>query len=176
MHNLGAKLHLTVVGADGSRADLPPEARHAIVPGRGTVRIVAGQANYELAYELIGDEIAAPEVEASPLGTMTTQLDVKLTPREIDFLVTFARPVLLGLSTPLPTYVEVARVWDVSPKTLDNSLQSIKRKFRSNGLVRDPSLDALVRFAVQHSLVTRADLERAQLDSDEPVPTGESSR
>ena len=170
VHNLGAKLHLVVIADDGSRADLPPGARHALSPPGGLVRVTAGRMAYELLYRMPEAATTTPQVPSGDDAALTTQVDLSLTPREIDFLVTFARPYLLGLAEPMPTYVEVARLWAVSPKTLDNSLQSIKRKFRSAGLIRDPNLDALVQTAIHHSLVTRADLDHADLDSGTPKP------
>jgi hypothetical protein len=159
-----------VVAADGTRAELPPGTRHAIAGGAGLVRVVAGRSTYEINYTLTTSPPAGAHDDlVLPLdGTLTVQVELALTPREIDFLVTFARPALLGLAEPLPTYAEVAAIWDVSPKTLDNSLQSIKRKFRSAKLVRDQALDSVVQVAIQHSLITRDDLTWADLDSDAP--------
>lgn len=178
IHNVGSKLHLTVVAADGTRVELPPGTRHAIAHGTGLVRIVAGRATYEINY-LLDDEPPMPAddlLEPPDDGTLTVQVDLALTPREIDFLVTFARPALLGLAEPMPTYAEVASTWDVSPKTLDNSLQSIKRKFRAAKLVRDQGLDSVVQVAIQHSLITRDDLAWAALDSGEPRPAAAGRR
>lgn len=181
IHNIGSKLYLTVVADDGTRAELPPDTRHAITHGSGLVRVVAGRSTYEITYSLeadppnplgdLDDRFGAPDD-----GTLTVQVDLALTPREIDFLVTFARPVLLGLAEPMPTYAEVAALWDVSPKTLDNSLQSIKRKFRAAKLVRDQGLDVLVQVAIQHSLITREDLAWADLDSGDPKPSAAGRR
>jgi hypothetical protein len=36
IHNVGSKLYLAVVAADGTRAELPPGTRHAIAGGPGT--------------------------------------------------------------------------------------------------------------------------------------------
>ncbi len=178
VHNVGSKLHLTVVAADGTRAELPPGTRHALAGGSGLVRVVAGRATYEINYVLETEAAALPDAELASAddGTLTVQVDLALTPREIDFLVTFARPALLGLAEPMPTYAEVAATWDVSPKTLDNSLQSIKRKFRAAKLVRDQGLDTVVQVAIQHSLITRDDLAWAALDSGAPRPAAAGRR
>ena len=171
IHNVGSKLYLTVVAADGTRAELPPGTWHAIAGGAGLVRVVAGRSTYEINYTLNTDPPTGVDHEHLVVpadGTLTVQVDLALTPREIDFLVTFARPALLGLAEPLPTYADVAAIWDVSPKTLDNSLQSIKRKFRSAKLVRDQGLDSVVQVAIQHSLITRDDLTWADFDADAP--------
>ena len=177
IHNTGSKLYLTVVSADGTKSELPPGTRHAIASGQGLVRITAGHSTYEINYTLTSSASPAAGGVATPeLGTMTVQVDLTLTPREIDFLVTFARPELLGLAEPMPTYADVAATWDVSPKTLDNSLQSIKRKFRAAKLVRDQGLDTVVQVAIQHSLITRDDLEWAALDSGTPRPAATGRR
>ena len=178
IHNVGSKLFLTVVSGDGTRAELPPGTRHAIVHGTGLVRVVAGRSTYEINYALAADPPAPAGEQLAPPedGTLTVQVDLALTPREIDFLVTFARPTLLGLAEPMPTYAEVAGAWDVSPKTLDNALQSIKRKFRAAKLVRDQGLDAVVQVAIQHSLITRDDLDWAALDSGDPRPAAAGRR
>lgn len=176
--NVGSKLHLTVVGDDGTRADLPPGTRHQLTPPGGVVRVVAGRADYELRYGIADDMAAAADLDLPPSdGTQTVGLELTLTPREIDFLVTFARPHLLGRNDPLPTYATVAETWAVSPKTLDNTLQSIKRKFRAAGLVRrDESLDGIVQQAVRHSLVTIDDLTWADLDGPAPRPAASGQR
>lgn len=177
IHNVGSKLFLTVVSGDGTRAELPPGTRHAIVHGTGLVRVVAGRSTYEINYALAAEPAApAAALGAPDDGTETVQVDLALTPREIDFLVTFARPALLGLAEPMPTYADVAGTWDVSPKTLDNALQSIKRKFRAAKLVRDQGLDAVVQVAIQHSLITRADLDWAALDTATPRPAAAGRR
>lgn len=173
--NLGSRLHLTLIAADGTRVNLAPGATQAVLD-RGVVRVTAGRSTYEIEFELEGSADCSSTdatTDEADDGTRTVGLELELTPREIDFLATFARPIMLGLGSSLPTYVEVARMWGVSPKTLDNSLQSIKRKFRAAGLSRDPNLDALVSTAIQHSLVTRADLEWIQLDSGAPKSIAE---
>lgn len=169
LHNRGSKLHVTMIAADGTRATLPPGARQAITTD-GVARVTAGRVSYEVEYGL-DDPACRSHDPPQPSGTMTVGLELELTAREIDFLVAFARPMLLGLGTPLPTYAEVATAWGVSPKTLDNALQSVKRKFRAAGLIRDPNLEALVMSAIQHSLVTRADLDFVDLDSGTPRST-----
>lgn len=179
VHNTGSKLYLTVVARDGTKAELPPGTRHALVGGSGFVRVVAGRSTYEINYRLATERpppAHAPVLGPPDDGTLTVQVDLALTPREVDFLVTFARPVLLGSAEPLPTYAEVAAVWAVSPKTLDNSLQSIKRKFRAAKLVRDQGLDTVVQVAIQHSLITRDDLAWADLESGTPRPAAASRR
>ena len=163
LRNLGTRLFLTLTAPNGTRVDLAPGGQHLLATNIGSVRISVGQARDELSYRL--DHAASPEFTSQLPGGdgSTTDFRAFLTPREIDFLVTFARPVLDGTNEPLPTYADVASVWGVSPKTLDNTLQSIKRKMRNARLARDEPLDTLVRIAIAHSLVTKADLDWSDL-------------
>ena len=159
LRNLGSRLFITLMTPNGTRVDLAPGGEHMISTEHGRVRVSVGQARYELEFELersIRERFTSPSNESD--GS-TTDFRAFLTAREIDFLVTFARPILDGTNGPLPTYVDVAAVWGVAPKTLDNTLQSIKRKMRNAKLVRDEPLDTLVRVAISHSLVTTDDLD-----------------
>ncbi len=176
LRNVGSHIHLTLVSDDGKRVDLPPNAMQLLASSAGVVRFSAGPANYEVHYRL---PHLAPLDEATQtdlLGESTTQFALVFTPREIDFLVTFARPQLRHTDEPMPTYAEVARTWGVSPKTLDNTVQGIKRKLRGAGLARDEQLEALVTMVVRHGLVTIRDLEWAALDTDEPQPSASGPR
>lgn len=167
LQNLGTRLFITLVDRSGTRVDLAPGGRQLITTSNGSVRVSVGQARYELGFEVQG-AVTAPEPSAPSADGATTDFQAILTPRELDFLVTFARPVLDGTNGPLPTYVEVAELWGVSPKTLDNTVQSIKRKMRNARLVRDEPLDTLVRVAISHSLVTTSDLEWAAIGDGGP--------
>lgn len=169
LRNLGSRLFITLVDPDGTRVDLAPGASQVLVGERGALRVSVGQARYELRFQKSELPHPPPPVNASD-GGATTEFEALLTPREVDFLVTFARPILDGTNGPLPTYVEVAEMWHVAPKTLDNALQSVKRKMRNARLVRDEPLDTIVRVAIAHSLVTRADLEWANL-AERPLRT-----
>jgi hypothetical protein len=174
--NLGTRVFVTLVSEDGSRADLAPGASHALTSGRGTVRLAVGTARYQLDYEL---PVGAERTEApppTPGDGRTVEFDAILTPREVDFLVTFARPVMEGEHGQMPTYSEVAEVWGVAPKTLDNTVQAIKRKMRNARLATDEPLEALVRIAVAHSLITTADLEWAAFADGSPRPAAEGPR
>lgn len=175
LRNLGSRLFLTITAADGTRVELPPGGQHLIAASRGTVRVSVGQARYELAWRADAPDRSVTMQPAVEDGA-TTPFEMFLTPREVDFLVTFARPTLAGTGGPLPTYVEVAAIWSVSPKTLDNTVQSIKRKMRNARLARDEPLDTLVRIAISHSLVTAADLEWSGLLAGDARPSGDGPR
>ena len=77
----------------------------------------------------------------------------------------------------LPTYAQVAQVWGVSVKTLDNTLQSLRRKIKEAGLVGAESADALVTFVIAHGLIRQADLDWAAIGEPEgPRPAGGGPR
>lgn len=166
--NRGSRLFLHLATAAGTRLELASGARHALRGGRGVVSLRVGGSLFELDYvaplaPAVGESMA-PELS----GLTTAPFEAILTPREVDFLVTFARPVLEGRIAALPTYSEVADQWHVSKKTLDNTVQTLRRKLRNARLIRDESLDELVRVAVAQSLVTVADLEWAAFDTGHP--------
>ncbi len=167
LRNLGSRIHLTVHGSDGGRVELPPGAVAALTAPLGRISFSAGPTRYELEYQL-SDQLAPGGAAALVVGESTTQLGLVLTPREVDFLVAFARPLLLGLEAPSPTYAEVAAVWGVAPKTLDNTVQAIKRKVRDAGLGRDLPLDAIVRALVRQGLVTVDDLQWSNIGVGPP--------
>jgi hypothetical protein len=166
--NRGTRLFLRLVTSTGTRLDMAPSARHALPPGHGVVSLRVGGSLFEINYSLSPQAVARSLQAESPVGKSTLPFDAVLTPREVDFLITFARPLLEGKVEQLPSYAEVAKLWDVSRKTLDNTIQTLRRKLRNARLVRDEPLDELVRVAVAHSLVTRADLEWAAFDGGQP--------
>lgn len=172
--NVGSRQHLTVVDVEGKRAELPPGTREALLAPGGVVRFEAGRSPYELTYERDDPEVAEEPGNHAP-GTATLNWKVRLTQREVDFLVTFARPLLLATGEPLPTYAEVARVWGVSPKTLDNTLQGFKRKLREARLAGDEPLEALLVLLIRHDELTLDDLQWADLDGT-PRPAGGGPR
>lgn len=167
LRNLGSRLFVTLVGGDGTRADVAPGAGQVLGPPGGSVLVVAGQARYELVYRLEGVADATVVPEVGDAGA-TVDFSAQLTPREVDVLVTFARQVLDGTNGPLPTYVDVAATWELATKTVDNTVQSIKRKLRGAGMAREEPLDAMVRIAIAHSLIGHADLEWSQLTTNGP--------
>jgi hypothetical protein len=173
--NLGTRVFVTHVADDGSRSDLAPGASHALTSERGTVRIAVGTARYQLDYEM--PEAGARQAPSPlPGDGRTVDFDAILTPREVDFLVTFARPLMEGEHGQMPTYSEVAELWGVAPKTLDNTVQAVKRKMRNARLATDEPLEALVRVAVAHSLITAADLEWAAFDAGPPRAAADGPR
>ena len=110
------------------------------------------------------------------VGSAAREKDFDPEHSDVDFLVTFAQPILEGTNRPLPSYRHVAATWSVADKTLDNTLQAVKRKLRNAGLSRDEPLESMVRTVVAHSLITRADLDWARLGGHPPRPAGTGPR
>ncbi len=175
LRNLGARIYLTAVAVDGTRLELPPTSMQALASPSGVVRFNAGPTHYELDFAIAG--LRSPAVDDRPtVGENTTQAAVLLTPREVDFLVTFGRSRLLGFEAEVPTYAEVATTWGVATKTVDNTMQSLRRKLRSAGLARDESLEVMMGLVVRHGLVTRVDLAWADLGGNAPRPAWQGPR
>jgi hypothetical protein len=170
LKNVGTRTHLIVIGSDGGRIELPPDSVVALTAPSGSVRFSAGSTRYELTFRQSNVRVPGARGELRLLGESTTQPGLVMTPREVDFAVTFARHRLLGVDAPTPTYAEVAELWGVSIKTLDNTLQTLKRKVKDAGLGRDLTLDAIVVVLVRQGFVTLDDLRWANLDTPSPRP------
>lgn len=167
LFNRGSATRISVFAENGTRVDLPPGERTTLSGPSGTVSFVAGPTPYELTYTLVGYEHRTPLV--SDGGPDTFVFGAELTPREIDFIVAFARPRLEGGNDVL-TYAEVAALWGVSPKTVDNTLQGLRRKLKAGGARDIDSIEALVGHLLAHGRVGREHLEHADFDSpDGPV-------
>jgi hypothetical protein len=173
--NHGSRLFLTVVGADGSRTELPPGGQLAIADAHGSVLVTVGQARYELTYRQPSLPETASAPDPPPTST-STRTFTEITAREVDFLVSFAKPVLDGTNGPIPSYADVASWWGVSPSTVDNTLRSLKRKLRHDRLIGDVQIETMVQAVVKHSLVTRADLEWSGLLVGEARPARQGPR
>lgn len=141
--NHGSRLFLTVVGADGSRTELPPGGQLAIADAHGSVLVTVGQARYELTYRQPHLPEAAPPPEP-PSDATNTRTFTEITAREVDFLVSFAKPILDGSNGQVPSYAEVASWWGVSPSTVDNTLRTLKRKLQQDRLIGDVPIESMV--------------------------------
>ncbi len=173
LENRGSRLRLKMMSSDGSVIDLHAGASSPILGRSGTVSLVAGPTRYEVAYWL--------ETEPSPLGLDTTgripvgaetaTYGTALTPRELDFVVVLARNRLTGRGGPLPSQADIADIWGVSKKTVDNTLQRLRAKLRNRDVRFLDTTEMLVEYLVAQGYVTIADLEWAALDEpDGPRP------
>lgn len=104
-------------------------------------------------------------------GPMTRSVVPNLTRREIDFAVTYARHLLDGSTRPPPTYAEIAHLWSVSPKTVDNTLQNLKQKLTAADLPPTASTAEMIALLVDIGKISFPLFEHADLDS----PTGPTS-
>lgn len=163
--NRGSRIPLTLISGDGKWVQLPPAATQALAEGSGVVRFRAGQANYELSYH---GAPAGPDSGTSPEsegGDQTLRFKIELTPREVDYMVSFCAPQFSQVAgSSLPTYAQVASVWGVSVKTVDNALQNLRRKIREAGLTGADSSDGLAAFVLAHGLILQSDIDWAALD------------
>lgn len=164
LENVGSRLRLTMVSADGSLLDLQPGSSSPLLGERGEVSVTAGPTRYSLGYQL-----HQPQVIADPTGPYriegvdTQTFGPVLTPRELDFVVVMARGRLTGRLGPIPTHGEIAEIWGVSHKTVDNTLQRLRAKLREQKINLNSS-ESLVEYLVTQGLVSAADLQWASLD------------
>ncbi len=166
----GSSTNISLVDARGRRVNLPPGSSAVLDTTSGTIRWTSGGETYQLTYE-IDEEPTAVTGLSLPTGEMTVGFVPQLTGREIDFSVTLARHVLSGSSLPPPTYVEVASLWFVSKKTVDNTLQNLKKKLVEAGMQPTASTAEMVSILVDTGHITYAHLEAADLDN----PNGPTS-
>lgn len=177
LENLGGRLRMTMVSADGSLLDLQPGASSLLLGERGEVSITAGPTRYSIEYELHRYQVALDETNSFRIsGADTMTYGPILTPRELDFVVVMAQGRLTGRLGPIPSHGEIADIWGVSAKTVDNTLQRLRTKLRSQNINYVNSSETLIEYLVTQGLVSPADLEWACLDSpDGPRPAATRS-
>lgn len=167
LENLGSRLRLTMLSSDGSLIDLQPGASSPLLGLGGEVSLTAGPTRYQIDYELDEDQISRDDtIGASERdsGVDTITYGTILTPRELDFVVVLAQGRLTGRLGPLPSHGEIAEIWGVSSKTVDNTLQRLRAKLRKQNVSFVQSTETMVEYLVAQGLVTMADLEWASLD------------
>lgn len=142
LYNIGATARLRVFGSDGSKLDLPPKTNACLTATTGTISFTAGAKPYEITYDLAQSR-DVPLVQ-TPGGMETSKYGASLTSRQIDYLIEFARPTLNDSGKPSPSYKEVARRCGVSRKTVDNSLQEIRRRLNDSGVANIETLEQLI--------------------------------
>lgn len=177
LENLGGRLRLTMVSSDGSVIDLQPGASSPLLGVSGEVSLTAGPTRYQIDYQLQRRQMALSDTgEGRSTGVDTMTYGTLLTPRELDFVIILAQGRLTGRLGPLPSHGEIAEIWGVSHKTVDNTLQRLRAKFRKRDINFIQSTETLVEYLVTQGLVTLADLEWANLDGpDGPRPAATRS-
>jgi DNA-binding CsgD family transcriptional regulator len=166
LENVGTRLRLTMVGADGSLIDLQPGGVSPLLGAAGEISLTAGPTRYAIEYQLEHSQLHWDDT--GPLETMgsdTITFGPLLTPRELDFVVVMAQGRLTGRLGSLPTHGEIADIWGVSHKTVDNTLQRLRSKIRAQNVGYVQSSETMVEYLVTQGLVTLVDLEWARLDS-----------
>lgn len=176
LQNLGSRLRLTLVSSDGSVLDLRPGSANPLLGRAGAVSLHAGPVRYQMDYQL---HLEPPGVDDGgrlrQQGADTMTFGPMLTPRELDFVVVLARGRLTGRLGPLPSHGEIAEIWGVSAKTVDNTLQRLRTKLRKSEINFVQSTETLVEYLVTQGLVTMSDLEWAGLE-DPAGPRPSASR
>lgn len=153
LYNRGSTVQIRLFAIDGVHVIIPPGGRTMLGAHTGTVSFAAGPSNYELTYRLVH---APDRAEMRPVvaGEETAEFGVPLTKREIDFMIAFARPILTGSGMPTPTYVEVAAMFGVKKKTVDATLQRLRRKLIDSGVTHLSSTESLVTHLLATGRIT----------------------
>lgn len=162
LHNLGSSTRLLVFGTNGARIELPPGTECALPMPAGSVSFVAGPTPYQLLYR--AEEPVMPTRAPDTPGDATMEFGTALTERERIYLTTFALSRLRGSSVMLLSYADVASIWDVSEKTIDNTLQRVRNRMKDEGVRNTETLEGLVSHLLAHGqigLSTLHDIEEA---------------
>jgi len=162
LHNRGSRSPLRLFASDGVHVVLPPGGRTVLSAATGTVSCRGGVQSYEILYRL--PDAAPPPVPAPPSGgDETAAFGAPLTARETDFSLAFAKPLLTGSGETMPTYAEVAHTFGVRPKTVDTTLQRLRKKLSDAGVVDVASTSALVTHLLATGTITYTQLVESGL-------------
>lgn len=160
LYNTGTSTRLLIFGDNGARLELPPGTRCALPMPEGSVSFVAGPTPYQLLYR--GDAPVKPVAPVDTDGEATIEFGTALTNREAIYLTTFALGRLRGTSNGLLSYAEVAEMWNVSEKTVDNTLQRVRSRLKGSGVRNTETLEGLVNHLLAQGrigLSTLVDIE-----------------
>lgn len=164
LFNRGTATRLVVFGSNGARIELPPQTQIALPLPSGSISFVAGPTPYQLTYRADAPaESTAPVVSA---GDETVEWGTALTDREAIYLTTFALGRLRGTSNQLLTYGEVAELWGVSEKTVDNTLQRVRGRLKAGGVRGTENLDGLITHLLANGRIGLATLAIAEAEHD----------
>lgn len=158
---------LHVIATTGARVIVEPGCSTAL-RGRGTIRFkTTPETSYDLYFRVDGDEVTVPpaRVDDSFAGTEKPHL----TPREVDYLVTFAMPELFaGTGESRPSTEWVAERWGVSGSAVEKAVKEARDRLQRLNYLdlggrtgpRDLT-ERFVRNLTSMRLLTRADWEWA---------------
>ena len=142
LHNLGSSSRLQVFGDNGARIELPPGTDCALPMPSGSVSFTAGPTPYQLLYRAEEPVVSTRRIDA--IGDATAEFGTDLTERETIYLTTFAMHRLRGSSIALLSYAEVAGLWNVSEKTVDNTLQRVRSRMKDAGVRNTETLEGVI--------------------------------
>lgn len=160
LHNVGSSTRLIVFGENGARMELPPGTETTLPLPSGSVSFVAGPTPYQLIYRT--DVPPTPVTIVEPDGDSTIDFGANLTDRESVYLTTFALYRLRGTRASLLSYADVARLWGVSEKTIDNTLQRVRARLKTGGVRNTETLEGLINHLLAQGRIglgTLADIE-----------------
>lgn len=160
LHNVGSSTRLLVFGTNGARMELPPGTECALPMPAGSVSFVAGPTPYQLLYR--ADEPVVSTRSPDAPGDATIEFGSALTDRETIYLTTFALNQLRGKSISLLSYAEVAEIWGVSEKTVDNTLQRVRGRMKQAGVRNTETLEGLVNHLLSHGRIGLAALQQIE--------------
>lgn len=169
LHNVGASTRLLVFGTNGARIELPPGTECALPMPAGSVSFVAGPTPYQLLYR--ADEPVVSNHTPHAVGDATVEFGTALTDRETIYLTTFALGRLRGSSAALLSYAEVAGLWNVSEKTVDNTLQRVRGRMKQAGVRNTETLEGLVNHLLAHGRIGLSTLHQIEEDHPGILPT-----
>lgn len=171
LENRGSRLRLKMMSSDGSVIDLHAGASSPVLGLSGIVSLVAGPTRYEVGYWLESEHepLASDTTGNIAVGADTATYGTALTPRELDFVVVLARNRLTGRGGSLPSQADIAEIWGVSKKTVDNTMQRLRAKLRNRDVRFIDTTEMLVEYLVAQGYVTISDLEWAAVgEADGP--------
>jgi DNA-binding CsgD family transcriptional regulator len=168
LYNVGSSTRLLVFGANGARIELPPGTECALPMPTGSVSFVAGPTPYQLLYRVDEPTVStrAPKVG----GDATVEFGTALTDRETIYLTTFAINRLRGTSAALLSYADVAQLWGVSEKTVDNTLQRVRSRMKEDGVRNTETLEGLVNHLLAHGRIGLSTLVAIEADHPGVLP------
>lgn len=158
VRNMGSRLMITMHSNDHARRELPPGAAAVIVGVEGVIRIIGGPTTHEIGYQQTHDPSPGGALD-EPSGSETTQhYGSHLTPREFDIVLAMSAARLRGRPG-IPSQVEIAHLWGIAPRTVNNTLSNLRERLRSRRVRSIDSGERLVEYAVSHGLVQAQDLK-----------------
>ena len=168
LDNVGSSTRLLVFGANGARIELPPGTDCALPMPSGSVSFVAGPTPYQLLYRADEPVVSSRPIDA--IGDATVEFGTALTDRETIYLTTFALKRLRGTSAGLLSYAEVAELWSVSEKTVDNTLQRIRGRLKDAGVRNTETLEGLVNHLLAQGRIGLATLVAIEAEHPGVLP------